>query len=66
MSVKLLVCVATELEGRLLSERLAHRDDLRLVRLGVGAVSAAHAATLAIIEHLPEALVVCGVGGAYP
>jgi futalosine hydrolase len=37
-----------------------------MVVTGVGPVNAAHAATLAIIENRPDAVVVCGVGGAYP
>jgi futalosine hydrolase len=33
---------------------------------GMGKVNAAHAATLMIVEFAPEALIVFGVGGAYP
>jgi len=33
---------------------------------GVGPVNAAHAATVAIVERTPDAIVVCGIGGAYP
>lgn len=66
MSLDLLLCVATDLEGALLCERLADRRDIRIVRTGVGAVNAAHAVTLALTRDRPSAIVVCGVGGAYP
>jgi len=33
---------------------------------GVGPVNAAHAVTVAIVERPPDAVIVCGVGGAYP
>jgi futalosine hydrolase len=39
---------------------------VRLVRTGVGPVNAAHAVTVAILERRPDAILVCGVGGAYP
>jgi futalosine hydrolase len=64
--VSLLICIATELEGRLLRERLGSHDDVTTVCTGVGPVNAAHAVTLAIVERRPHAIVVCGVGGAYP
>jgi futalosine hydrolase len=66
MSVDLLVCIATELEGALLREHLSGHEGVRIVRMGVGAVNAAHAVTLALTQEQPEAIVVCGVGGAYP
>jgi futalosine hydrolase len=44
---------------------LAGREVLVCVG-GMGKVNAAHAATLMIAEFAPEALVVFGVGGAYP
>lgn len=62
----LLVCIATEPEGRLLRDRLVTRGDARIVCTGVGPVNAAHAVTLAIVRQRPDAIVVCGVGGAYP
>ena len=34
--------------------------------MGVGPVNAAHAVTLAVAREQPGAIVVCGVGGAYP
>ena len=66
MGVDLLVCVATDLESGLLRERLLNRAGIRLVRTGVGAVNAAHAVTIAILQDKPAAIVMCGVGGAYP
>lgn len=61
-----LLVVATQIEGATLRERLANRSDARVIVSGVGPVNAAHAVTLAITEHHPAAIVVCGVGGAYP
>jgi futalosine hydrolase len=64
--VKVLICVATELEASLLRDRIRQLPDARLIVTGVGPVNAAHATTLAIVEHSPDAIVVCGIGGAYP
>ncbi|MGE0042809.1 MAG: futalosine hydrolase [Vicinamibacterales bacterium] len=66
MAVDLLVCVATDLESALLRARLSGRDDVRIVRMGVGPVNAAHAVTLEVAHAKPGAIVVCGVAGAYP
>jgi len=66
MPVDLLVCVATDLESGLLRDRLRDRAGIRLVRMGVGAVNAAHAVTIAVLQDKPSAILVCGVGGAYP
>ena len=63
--MSLLVCIATELEGGLLRERLDATDAVVLCT-GVGAVNAAHAVTMAIMRQRPEGIMVCGVGGAYP
>ena len=65
MPADLLLCVATDLESALLR---AHPlgDGVRLLRTGVGSVNAAHAVTWAIAQARPGAIVVCGVGGAYP
>lgn len=60
------MCVATDLESSILRARLSGRDDIRIVRTGVGPVNAAHAVTLGIVRDTPGAIVVCGVGGAYP
>jgi futalosine hydrolase len=64
--MSLLICIATELEGRLLRERLGSRDDVTIVCTGVGPVNAAHAVTLAITRQRLDAIVICGVGGGYP
>ena len=67
MGVDLLLCVATEAEGALLRERFNGADSsIALVRTGVGAVNAAHAVTLFLSKTGAKAIVVCGVGGAYP
>ena len=67
MAVDLLLCVATELEGALLRERLDGSDQsIAIVRTGVGSVNAAHAVTLFLAQADARAIVVCGVGGAYP
>ena len=67
MSIDLVVCFSTELEGALLRERLSgHADTIALVRTGVGVVNAAHGLTLALARRPTKAVVVCGVGGAYP
>lgn len=66
MSFPLLVCVATDLEDAWLRERLAGRADVSIVHTGVGPVNAAHAATLGIVRWRPSAILICGVGGAYP
>ena len=67
MAVDLLLCVATEFEGALLRERLDGSDpNVAIVRTGVGPVNAAHAVTLFLAQADARAIVVCGVGGAYP
>ena len=67
MAVDLLLCVATEFEGALLRERLdGSHPDVAIVRTGVGPVNAAHAVTLFLAQADARAIVVCGVGGAYP
>lgn len=66
MAADLLICIATELEGALLRERLGADGSVAIVRMGVGPVNAAHAVTLAITRSRPKAMVVCGIGGAYP
>lgn len=62
----LLICTATEFEARLLRNHLRHDSGVRLVEMGVGAVNAAHAITLAIANEKPRAILLCGIGGAYP
>src|SRR5687767_11991617 len=67
MAVDLLLCVATEFEGALLRDRLDGSDPgIAIVRTGVGPVNAAHAVTLFLAQADARAIVVCGVGGAYP
>jgi futalosine hydrolase len=66
VSADLLVCIATELEGARLREQLGADPSVAIVRMGVGPVNAAHAVTLAITRSRPAAIVVCGIGGAYP
>jgi futalosine hydrolase len=56
----MLICVSTEIEGALI------RSVLPVVVTGVGAVNAAYALTRAIERERPEAIIVCGIGGAYP
>ncbi|RPI51291.1 MAG: futalosine hydrolase [Acidobacteria bacterium] len=63
----LLVCVATELECAVLKERLdGNHPSVAIVRTGVGPVNAAHAVTLFLARSEARAIIVCGVGGAYP
>lgn len=64
--MNLLVCVATDLEGEILRQRLGAAPGIEIVRMGFGPVNAAHAVTLVIAREKPGAIVVCGVGGAYP
>ena len=66
MAADLIICTATELEGARLRERLGADSSVEIVRMGVGPVNAAHAVTLAITRSRPKAIVVCGIGGAYP
>ena len=67
MAADLLLCVATEFEGALLRERLAGWPaSVAIVRTGVGPVNAAHAVTWFLAQTGARAIVVCGVGGAYP
>jgi len=75
MAVDLLLCVATEVEGAAIARRLKGDDVLRgvvagkqvaLVRTGVGPVNAAYGATRFLTREPARAVIVCGVGGAYP
>jgi futalosine hydrolase len=65
LGADLLICTATALESTLLRQ---HSDPARveILNMGVGPVNAAHAVTLAITRSRPQAIVVCGIGGAYP
>lgn len=62
----LLLCTATDFEGTRLRECFHAAAGVRVITTGVGPVNAAHAVTIAITERRPDAIVVCGVGGAYP
>lgn len=64
--MKVLICVATEFEAPNHGKRPAAADGVRVIVTGVGPVNAAHATTLAIVEEKPDAIIICGVGGAYP
>lgn len=64
--MNILICVATEFEGSLFRKHAVKGPRVRVVVTGVGPVNAAHAATMAIVEETPDAIVVCGVAGAYP
>lgn len=54
------VCVATEMEGELL------RPHVPVVCTGIGAVNAAYALTRFLDRERVKAVIVCGIGGAYP
>jgi futalosine hydrolase len=60
MPANLIVCVATELEGALL------KPHLPVLVTGVGAVNAACSLTRFLERQGAAAVVVCGIGGAYP
>lgn len=64
--MRCLICTATDFEASLLIARYAGDERVRVVVSGVGPVNAAHATTVSIVEWRPAAVVVCGVGGAYP
>lgn len=61
----IVVCFATDLEGNGLPDSVAGRK-LSLVRTGVGPVNAAFALTRFLTTHSANAVISCGVGGAYP
>ena len=64
--MSVLLCIATELEARLLRSELGDRQRIRIVVTGVGPVNAAHGVTMALAQHRPEVIVNIGIGGAYP
>jgi len=66
MPIDLLLCVATPLEGAILQHRFGADATTRVIVMGVGPVNAAHAVTLVLAGDTPGAIMVCGVGGAYP
>jgi futalosine hydrolase len=59
------VCFAAALEGNGLPDAIAGRR-LARIQTGVGPVNAAHTVTRFLMENTVRALIVCGVGGAYP
>lgn len=61
----LVVCYSTPLEGAGLPREIAGRA-IRLVETGVGPVNAAFALTRALTAHRTDAVIICGIGGAYP
>lgn len=65
-SVNILVCVATAFERSKLTDGAVGRAQVRVIEMGVGPVNAAHAVTMAIVDARPDAILVCGVAGAYP
>jgi len=68
----LLVCFATPAEGDRLVARLGgargrvNGREVALLRTGVGPVNAAHSVTLFLARERAEAVICCGIGGAYP
>jgi futalosine hydrolase len=66
VTLDLLLCAATELECALLRERVGGNRQIEIVRTGVGAVNAACAVTTVLARQAPRAIVLCGIGGAYP
>jgi len=67
VAVDLAVCFSTEVEGALLRKSLEqHEGAVAVIQTGVGAVNAAHAVTLFLAQERANAIVICGVAGAYP
>ncbi|MHC4931161.1 MAG: futalosine hydrolase [Planctomycetota bacterium] len=71
MPADLLVCVATPQEGAELAHMIGAGGtvagrSVALVKTGIGCVNAAHAVSLHLARETPGAVIVCGVGGAYP
>lgn len=64
--MNILICVATAFERSLLVDRREGGRRVRIIETGVGPVNAAHATTMAILAERPDAIVVCGIAGAYP
>ena len=64
--MRVLVCTATPLESAWLRAELPAGESLDYAVTGVGPVNAAHAVTQAIMTRRPDAVVVCGIAGAYP
>jgi futalosine hydrolase len=58
--IDLIVCVATEFEGSLL------RPHVPVLCTGVGAVNAAYSLTRFLERERAQAVITCGIAGAYP
>jgi futalosine hydrolase len=63
--IDLVVCFATALEGEGLSSAIGGHS-VTLLQTGVGPVNAAFTLTRFLTTHEAQAVVACGVGGAYP
>ena len=61
----IVICYSTPLEGGGLPRAIGG-EELRLVETGVGPVNAAFALTRELTARPARAVIVCGVGGAYP
>jgi futalosine hydrolase len=59
------ICFAAALEGEGLPAIIGGRSVAR-IKTGVGPVNAAYAVTRFLLENQVGALLICGVGGAYP
>jgi len=64
--VNLLICVATAFEAQILRREIDGGESVRVIETGVGPVNAAHGVTVAIMKARPDAIVSCGIAGAYP
>lgn len=64
--MRVLVCTATPLESEWLRAQATSLPDLDCIVTGVGPVNAAHAVTQALLTRRPDAVIVCGIAGAYP
>lgn len=62
---KIVLCVPTELEFKLLAPRIGRRRDIVVEVLGFGPIAAAARAAWLIGEHHPERMFLLGIAGAY-
>src|SRR3954465_14348916 len=62
---RLLICFATPLEGIGLPASVGNTD-VALLQTGIGPVNAAFALTRYLVGNRVDAVINCGVGGAYP
>jgi len=61
----IIVCFSTKMEGADFPDSVGGRSVTRVVT-GVGPVNAACVLTRILVSFAPRAVIVCGVGGAYP